>query len=473
MKKLSELCRRIRIKDTNVCEDYYIEGISVDSAKVKENYIFVETEGNSAYTPEALKKGAVIVISQNMHDEIPCIKVENIRESMSLICSEFYDNPQSKLKIIGVVGTNGKTSVTHILANIFRKVSKIAIIGTLGIWINDKKYDNNMTSPDSPELFYYLAECVKNKVEYVFCEITAHAIYFEKFYGIRTEMCVFTNISRDHLDFFETFEKYADTKVKYFCRENMKFAVVNSDDKYGIEIINKSKLCSVSYGIIHPSDVFAIDISQKNGLSFIINAFDDILYIKTKLIGKFNVYNILAAIAVAKSFGLKNEIILNAINELEPIEGRLNIVNKKPLVVVDFAHSPDGLKNVLETLKDVVDGKIISVFGCGGNRDKGKRPIMGMIGTTLSDVCIFTSDNPRFEDPGEIISDIVSGVGDAENFRIVEDRREAINLAIKIASPEDCVIICGKGGENYIDVKGKKIPFNDKDICKKILETVK
>lgn len=473
MKKLSELCRRIRVKDTNVCEDYIIEGIGVDSKKIKENYIFIETEGNAKYTLEALKNGAVIVVSQTMYDEIPCIKVENVRESMSILCSEFYDNPQSNLKIIGVVGTNGKTSVTHILGSIFKTVSKIAVIGTLGIWINDKKYDNNMTTPDAPELFYYLKECVKNEVEYVFCEITAHAIYFEKFYGIRMEACVFTNLSRDHLDFFETYEKYAATKVEYFCRENMKFAVVNSDDKYGIEIINKSKLCSISYGIVQPSDVFAIDIIHNNGLSFIINAFDDILYVKTKLIGKFNVYNILAAISVAKSFGLKNEIILNAINEFEGIEGRLNIVNKEPLVVVDFAHSPDGLKNVLETLREVVDGRIISVFGCGGNRDKGKRPIMGMIGTTLSDVCIFTSDNPRFEEPREIISEIVSGVGDADNFRIVENREEAINMAINIASPKDCVIICGKGGENYIEEKGKKIPFNDKNICKQILEKIR
>lgn len=472
MKRISDICKRIKIKDTNLELDMEIYGLEVNSKKVKNGYIFFVTEGNEKYINKAIENGAVCLIGEKMYN-LPCIVVDDIREAMALICSDFYDNPEKSLNIIGVVGTNGKTSVSHILYEIAKTYKKVAVIGTIGIIIENEKFENGMTSPDPTVLFKTLKNAVDKKVEYVFCEVTAHAIYYKKFYGIVLDYCIFTNISQDHLDFFGDMEKYSNVKLSYFTKENVKIAIVNSDDKYGKKILGSKDICSVSYGIDEPSDVFAIDIVQDKRLSFIVNAFDDIFFVETKLCGRFNVYNILAAVAVLKMIGFGAKQIEDGLKKIEPIEGRVNEICSKPKIIVDFAHTPDGLENVLGCLKKEIKGKLIAVFGCGGNRDKQKRPIMGRIGTEIADICIFTSDNPREEDPDEIIDEIVAGVDGKDNFICITDRSSAIEFAVCLAKEEDCVAICGKGGEKYMDIKGEKIPYDDKMVCKSILERIK
>lgn len=469
MKKLSEICKRLNIRETNICVDYDVTGIETDSSKIREGFVFAVTDGNEKYIDDAFARGAVCLLAEKAY-ELPCIKVDDVRESLALACSDFYDNPEKKLKIIGVVGTNGKTSVTHILYEIFKPYKKAAVIGTLGIMIGDERIDNAMTTPDPPLLYYALSEAVNNNVEYVFCEITAHAIHFKKFYGIRCEICVFTNITQDHLDFFGDMEKYAETKLSYFDKSHMKIGVINSDDEYGRKIIIESNICCVCYGISQPSDVFGIDLSLEGGVKFIANAFDDIIYVNTRFEGKFNVYNILASIAVARLVGISPRDIQSRLRMLTPVEGRADCVCSSPRVVIDFAHTPDGLRNVLESLKETTKGKLIAVFGCGGNRDRLKRPIMAKIGTDNADVCIFTSDNPRYEEPESIIGEMIAGVGDDDNYISIPDRACAIEFALRLATADDCVVICGKGGEDYMDIKGKKYPYSDKSVCLAVME---
>lgn len=470
MKRLSEICKRLIIKETNVIEDYEIFGIETDSRKIRKGYLFVVTEGNEKYLDDAFRRGAVCVMAEKAYS-VPCIKVDNVRESLSLSCSDFYDNPERKVKIVGVVGTNGKTSITHILYELFKPYKKVGIIGTLGIVIGEERSDNPLTTPDPPLLFKILREAVEKGIEYLFCEISAHAIYFKKFYSIRCEICIFTNLTQDHLDFFVSMEKYAEVKRSYFDKNNMKIGVINVDDETGYEILKSSNICSVSYGINQPSDVFGIDVNCENGVKFIANAFDDIIYVSTRFEGRFNVYNILACIAVARLVGISPKDIQSRLKMLSPIEGRADCVWSSPKVVIDYAHTPDGLKNILGSLKETTNGKLIAVFGCGGNRDKLKRPIMANIGTDIADVCVFTSDNPRFENPDDIIKDMLRGVEGKQNYITIPDRTCAIQFAIRLANDDDCVVVCGKGGEAYMEIKGEKYPYSDKRVCLTVLES--
>ena len=467
MKKLFELCKGIEIKDNNLSENYTIRGVAVNSLSIGEDFLFFVTEGNEKYIDDAIKRGAKVLVAEKSYPEYRYVVVDDVRKSMAIICSNFFDNPQNKLKIVGVVGTNGKTSITHLLKNIFIATSKTATIGTLGVYIGDVKIDDCLTTPDPTELFKYLAIFVERQVEYVFAEISAHGIYYKKFYGIKCDVCVFTNISQDHLDFFENMEKYANTKLGYFSSKNVKIAVVNADDNFSKTILNNEDICSVSYGIDNPSDVFAVEINQQKNLNFFLNVFDDVGYVNTQLVGKFNVYNLLAAIAVARILGLSTRYIIDRIKDIAPILGRLNTVCYNPRVIIDYAHTPDGLKSVLMTVKEFCKGKLIAVFGCGGNRDKTKRPIMARIGCENADVCIFTTDNPRYELPSSIIDDMLEGVKDFDNYLVIENRTDAINLAIKAAENNDCVVICGKGGENYIETQGRRLPYSDFDAVDK------
>lgn len=461
MKRLFELCENLEIKDNNVAEDLEILCVAVNSLDVCEKCMFFVTEGNEKYLNDAINRGAVVLVAEKAYPEYKYLVVDDVRKSMSVICANFFDNPQDKLKIVGVVGTNGKTSTTHLLNGIFKEEAKTATIGTLGIYIGDNKIADSLTTPDPTDLFKYLSIFVEQKVEYVFAEISAHGIYYKKFFGIKCDVCVFTNISQDHLDFFGNMEKYAKVKLDYFNSQNVKIAVVNADDVYSKRILKINDICSVCYGINNPSDVFAIDIKHQNNLNFFLNVFDEVGYVTTRLVGKFNVYNLLAAITVARILGLSTRYILDRIKDIQPILGRLNTVCYKPQVIIDYAHTPDGLVSVLTTVREICKGKLIAVFGCGGNRDRIKRPIMARIGCDNADVCIFTTDNPRYESPSSIIEDMLVGVKNYDNYLVVEDRSAAINLAIKAAENNDCVVICGKGGENYIEVQGRRLPYSD------------
>lgn len=468
-----------------------IEYLCENSKKICKNSLFFALKGTNTngqnYVFEAIKNGAKVIVleqevktnfikkidfknaknMQNLLANSVCqIVVKNCRKAMSIICANFYENLHKNLKIISVVGTNGKTSVTHILANILKKSGKnVGIIGTNQIYYNFKTIENDMTTPDPILLHKTFYEMTQNGVEYVVMEVSAHAIFFDKLYGVKSEYAIFTNFSQDHLDFFKTMENYKSTKKQFFTSEYTKNAIVNIDDPVGREILAKADIPCLSYGIKNPSDVFAVNISMDlKGSKFVVNYNDDIFEIQSNLTCLFNVYNILACITCAKDLGVDNASIISALKQMENVAGRFNIIDAKQNfnIIVDYAHTPESLKNLLINVKTLTHSKIITVFGCPGNRDEHKREIMGKIAGEYSDYCVITSDNPQYENSYRIIRQIESGVCQTScAYSIIDDRKEAITLALSLASPKSTILVVGKGIEGYQNINGEHIPFSD------------
>ncbi len=469
MKYLSELTSGVSIVESDIEKDIPVEGLAQHSEKIKPGFIFfVSSENAERYIEDAVSRGAVAICAEKKYDALPCLVVKNIRRAVAIMSRAFYNFPDKKISIIGVVGTNGKTTTTKILESIFTFSGfRTAVIGMLGFYIGSERYENERTTPDSPDFFRMLSVAVERKVKYVFCEISAHAIFYEKLYGVLCDVCIFTNFSQDHLDFFGTMEKYKRVKKGFFNSKNMKCAVINSDDPVGREIIKKYEVCCVSYGINYPSDVFAVNIEYNCGTDFVANVFDDIMRIHSPLYGEYDVSNLLAALTVAKLYGITSEELERAALSLDEVEGRFNVINWRAKIIIDYAHTPDGLERVLTCARNICSGQLICVFGCGGDRDKSKRPIMGKIASDLADIVVITSDNPRSEDPEEIIREIGEGT-DREAYRIT-DRKEAVRFSLLNARQGDVIVLCGKGAENYIEVKGEKIPYSDKETCLELI----
>ncbi|MGI6213300.1 MAG: UDP-N-acetylmuramoyl-L-alanyl-D-glutamate--2,6-diaminopimelate ligase [Christensenellales bacterium] len=470
--KLQDLLKNVQAH--GVAENVEISGITADSRKVKAGNLFIALEGGAYdghdFVKQAFQKGAAAAVTSKKTEE-STISVRDTREAYAAICSNYYKNPEKKLKLIAVVGTNGKTTTAHIIKHILNCGGiKTASIGTLGFRIGEEVKDCGLTTPDPDVLYKSLAEAVQQDVKVVVMEVSAHAIYFKKVSGLRFDIGIFTNISQDHLDFFGDVGRYADVKKSFFNKSNVKFAVINTDDDIGRVIFENTSSLKASYGIKQPSDVFAIDIEQDtHGSKFVVNAFDIICEIDLPLPGIYNIYNTLAAISAALSLKVPIGEIKRAITGLQPPEGRFNVINADKMVIIDYAHTPDGLENLLRAAQMFKKNRIITVFGCGGNRDKAKRPIMGAIAQKYSDLVILTSDNPRFEEPEDIISDIAAGMK-KDGYVCEQDRSLAIKLAITLANKEDIIVIAGKGGEDYLDIKGKKIPYSDIEEVKKHLE---
>ena len=441
--------------------------------KVKKGDVYFLLKGDSVKeAKEALEKGAVCVFTENKNENGCFIEVSDIRKALALYSASFYGHPERKLKIIGVTGTNGKTTTANIIAHLLKKSGyKTALIGTLGAEVGEKKLSTSLTTPDPDEFFALLAEAAGSEIDYVVTEVSAHAIFFRKLYGLELEYCVFTNLSRDHLDFFESMERYGRVKKSIFCYGQVKNAVVNTDDELGREIFRDRKGRTLTYGLYNPAEVFALDCKYRKGTEFLVNAFDEIEYITTKLSGEFNLYNTLAAMTVVSDIGIPLAYIKESLLSLTPPEGRFNVLQGSGFkVIIDYAHTPDGLEKVLTAARGITENSLICVFGCGGNRDREKRPLMGETVQRLSDLCIITSDNPRDENPEDIISDILAGADRAGKSHIaIPDRKKALLFALRIAHEGDTVVIAGKGAEKYMEIKGEKIPFNDKEICEEYL----
>ncbi len=452
-----------------------IKGLYHKDSEVKEGGLFFCLRGTRVDGKEfvmgAIKNGAVAIVSEQ---EIPNlvgvtqIVVKNARETMSLIACKFYGNPASKLNIIGVTGTNGKTTTTHIISSVLESVGfKTAIVGTNGVVIKGVKYDSGMTTPDPIDLQKYFALMVKNKIDYVCMEVSAHAIGLHKVDGVVFEQVVFTNLTQDHLDFFKTMQNYFETKKKLFSKRYAKMAVLNVDDAWGQKLCESINLPICTYAINNAANFVAENIVfNGTGQCFMLNKK---LQICMKLIGKFNVYNALSAICVLKNIGLSDFEITKGLSEMQAVQGRFNFCNVQgKLVVIDYAHTPDGLQNVLCACREIAGiQKVISVFGCGGNRDVGKRKLMGKISSSLADFTVITSDNPRFENCEDIVKDIESGVQN-KNYMIELDRAVAIKKAIDLADNGDVVLVAGKGAEDYIEENGKKLPYSDMAEIEKI-----
>ena len=439
--KLKDLIRGLDVVSFAGDEETEITDVKTDSSAVAKGSLFVCLKGENYdgkdFIGQAESYGAsAIICGEDVETSLAKVIVNDVRYALSYVCAQFYGHPDEKMKIIGVTGTNGKTTTTHIIRRIFEDAGiPCGVIGTIGAFYNGEEATSSLTTPDPPELYRLLADMEKSGIKAVAMEVSAHAIYYKKVACIKFAAKVFTNFSRDHLDFFKTMDNYEKVKMDFFSGCGGVY-VLNSDDKTGLKILRKSE-GSVTYGIDSPADVFAIDLSETDGgLSFILNLFDCVYKVRTPLFGKFNVYNILAAATCAAVMGIKTDDIARSVNAVTSVSGRLEMVYDGDFkVFVDYAHTPDGLEKALSALKKgFKSGKIICLFGCGGNRDKLKREIMGEISAKNADFTVVTSDNPRFEEPMEIIKSVEKGIiKGGGNYIIVQDRKEAIKYALRKA----------------------------------------
>ena len=476
--ELSNLLQHLKIKEVIGDADIEITGLCTDSQKVKKGDLFFcyagATHDSHENIAEVTQGGAVAVICEHrLNTALTQVIVEDGRSQIAVAARAFYGFADKKLKLVGITGTNGKTTTTYMLASIFKADGrKAGIIGTLGISYGEKFISPELTTPDPIYLHSVFADMVKAGVEYVFMEVSAHALYYDKIGGLQFEAGVFTNCTQDHLDFFGNMKDYAQCKKLLFKEGRCKRAVINSDDKLGVELLTQTPK-AVSYGIENPADVFAVDLRESlSGTSFVINLCDELYDVNLHLPAIHNVYNAMAAAACAKLLGVKINVIAKGLGELKSVSGRLERVAQinGAEIFVDFAHTPDGLEKSLKSLKQLCKGKLYCLFGCGGNRDKTKRPLMGAVAAKYSDFCIITSDNPRFEDPYDIISDIEAGVKQSgKRYVTVTEREVATEYAIRLLENDDILLVAGKGGEHYQEIMGIKHSYNDNTVIKKII----
>lgn len=476
---LSKLIEGVQILQTQGDLDIDIQNIMIDNANKLPNSIYFCYQGVNAdghnYFQEAISNGAVaLIVERFLPTNITQIKVNNVRQIISIICSNFYDNPQTKLKIIGVTGTNGKTTTTFMIREMLKAAGhKVGIIGTTAIYINEIFYPTTLTTPDPLTLFTTFNNMLNAGVEYVVMEVSAHAIDLYKINGIKFEVGVFTNLTQDHLDYFKDIKTYAECKQKFLTSKYCNNCVINVDDKYGRDYFHACDTKKFTYAIMNPSDVFALNIKMNlEGSNFVTNLFDDILRCETSLAGKFNVYNSLAALTCCKVLGLDNKSIVMGLENLKKVDGRFNVldINTPYKIVIDYAHTPDGIENILKNVKALTKGKLITVFGCGGNRDATKRPIMGKVACKYSNLVIITSDNPRFENPYTIIDQIKQAT--TGEVLVIENRKEAIIKALNSAFISDTVVILGKGCEDYQEINGIKYPFSDERVVREYISSI-
>lgn len=476
--KLKELIKELRYEEIHGGENLEISGLCSDADAVNAGDLFICYKGthfdSHSVVDRAVCNGAVAIVCEIAPEgDIPYVLVHDGRAAMAVLARTFYGYADKKLRLVAVTGTNGKTTTTYMLKSIFDKnQTKTGIIGTLGIAYGGIFISPELTTPDPLFLHSVFADMVRCGVEYVFMEVSAHALYFDKIHGLRFEAGIFTNCTQDHLDFFKDMQSYAECKLKLFEGGRCVRAVVNSDDRLGAELAAALPDC-VSYGLENPADNFAVNVTERmDGSSFVINLSDEIYEINLKMPALHNVYNALAAASCAKLLGVRIDVIAKGLEALEKVDGRLERVAhyNGGEVFVDFAHTPDGLEKSLSALKKLCKGSLYCLFGCGGNRDASKRPLMGEVAAKYADFVIVTSDNPRYEDPYEIIAQIEKGVKKSDKkYVAVTDREIAIEYALNLLGEGDILLVAGKGGENYQDVMGIKHSYNDNTVIKKLI----
>lgn len=459
-----------------------IKKINYDSRKVLHGDLFVCIKGYASdghkFAASAKDKGATCIVCQDdidINDEnVTVIKVSDTRKALAVMGANYYDNPSKKMKMIGVTGTNGKTTSAFMVKTILEaEGKKVGLIGTIANYIGSEKIHTERTTPESLELQELFSDMVNKGCEYCVMEVSSHSLALDRVYGIEFEGGIFTNLTRDHLDFHKTFENYFNAKFMLFDRS--KIRVSNIDDEYGKKAYDRCKDLGyncIGVSIKNDSDFMAYDEKcEIDHIAFSLKIDGKEERFIVGLPGEFNIYNSLGVIALTKSLGISIESIKKGIENVV-VPGRCEMTGKEfnldYTIILDYAHTPDGLLNILETAKGFVKNRLISVFGCGGDRDKVKRPQMGKIGTDLSDIAIITSDNPRTEEPNAIIDDIVKGI-EKDNYEVIENRKEAIKRAIEIAEAGDVIVIAGKGHEDYQILKTGKIHFDEREVVHDIL----
>ncbi|WP_238861144.1 UDP-N-acetylmuramoyl-L-alanyl-D-glutamate--2,6-diaminopimelate ligase [Clostridium sp. YIM B02569] len=465
--------------------DIEVNKINYDSRKAGNDDVFVCIKGYATdghkYIEKAIENGVKVIVIQDdieIKDEnITIIKCNDTRKALALMGANYYDNPSSKMKIIGVTGTNGKTTTAFMIKHILEESNKkVGLIGTIANFIGDEKIHTERTTPESLELQELFSEMVDKGVEYCVMEVSSHSLALDRVYGIEFQVGIFTNLTRDHLDFHKTFENYYKAKFKLFERSRIK--IVNVDDNYGRQVINdlNNLKCDdiYSFSVKSISDFKAFDEEMgSREIKFKLNLKEDEQFV-LNIPGEYNIYNALGAIAACFKLGMPIKDIKSGIENVVVL-GRCERVAKEYNlgyeIIIDYAHTPDGLENILKTAKAFTKGRLISVFGCGGDRDKVKRPEMGKISTDIADITIVTSDNPRSEEPLSIIKDIEAGI-DKDNYFVIENRKEAIKKSIDIALDNDVIVIAGKGHETYQVLKDETIHFDEREIVKEILDNM-
>tara|TARA_R110001583_G_scaffold49255_2_gene154202 strand:- start:18587 stop:20050 length:1464 start_codon:yes stop_codon:yes gene_type:complete len=485
LKLVKDILYKINSSSVFGSTEKLISAIVFDSREIQSNCLFVAQKGllfnGHQFINKAIELGATVIVCEelpeNLIENITYIQVEDSNKALAILASNYYNNPSSKLKLVGITGTNGKTTIATLLYNLFQKAGyKSGLLSTVKIMVDTTQYNATHTTPNSVLINKYLSEMVALGVDYCFMEVSSHGIHQKRTEGLEFAGGVFTNLTHDHLDYHKTFAAYRNIKKSFFdSLPKSAFALVNIDDKNGAVMLQNTAAKKQSYAIKTMADYKArILENQFSGLLLTINGEE----VWTKLIGSFNAYNLVAVYGIAKLLGIDSTEALIHISELENVTGRFqHFISKGGVTaIIDYAHTPDALKNVLETINDIRTGneQVITVVGCGGDRDKAKRPIMGRIASQLSTQVIFTSDNPRSENPQTIIEEIEVGV-ESQNFKktlSIVDREQAIKTATKFAKKGDIILIAGKGHETYQEVNGKRSHFDDYERISQLLRAI-
>lgn len=477
MKKLKDILYKVSIEKVIGSTDVAINGVHFDSRKIEKDDLFVAQKGVTVdghlFINKAIDLGAKVVICEifpsQIVDGITYVKVIDSNSALAIIASNYFDNPSSNLKLIGVTGTNGKTTIATLLYQLFKNAGfKVGLLSTVKIFVDDKEYKTLHTTPDSITINKYLDEMINAGVDFCFMEVSSHGIHQKRTHGLYFEGGIFTNLSHDHLDYHSSFAEYRDVKKSFFdSLPKTAFALTNIDDKNGNVMLQNTKAIKKTYALKTIAD-YKGKVLEKRMSGTLLTV--DGVEIWTKLIGSFNAYNLLAIVGTAELCGLEKMETLRLVSELESVSGRFQYTISKSGItaIVDYAHTPDALKNVLETIVDIKTGKekVITVVGCGGDRDRTKRPKMAMIASQLSSQAIFTSDNPRTENAQTIIDEMEHGVlkENISKTLSVVDRKQAIKTACKLSESGDIVLIAGKGHENYQEINGERFDFDDLEV---------
>lgn len=482
MKTLKDILYKVSIEAVKGSTDVAIQKIEFDSRKVELNDVFVAIRGTVSnghdFIEKALNQGAAVIVCDTFPslivNGVTYVQVKDTNLALAFLAANYYDNPSQNLKLVGITGTNGKTTISSLLYQLFKKAGyKVGLLSTVKILVDEVEYVATHTTPDSLTINYYLSEMNKAGVEFCFMEVSSHGIHQKRTEALHFVGGIFTNLSHDHLDYHASFAEYRDVKKSFFdFLPKSAFAITNIDDKNGSLMLQNTKARKLTYALKTYADFKATVLeNQLSGLLLKINNNE----VWVKLIGTFNAYNLLAIYGAAVQLGLDELEVLRLLSELESVSGRFQFVvsDSKITAIVDYAHTPDALENVLNTINDIrtKNEQLITVVGCGGDRDKTKRPLMANIATSNSDKTILTSDNPRSEDPEAILADMEKGV-EPQNQRkmlTVLDRKQAIKAACQLAQPNDIILIAGKGHETYQEIKGVRHHFDDMEVVKEFL----
>lgn len=485
MKLLSEILYKVKLEEVVGTTHVAISSVTFDSRKVKKDSLFVATSGTASdghtFIDKAIESGAIAIVCEtlpaNINENVNYVKVTDSSLALGIIACNYFDNPSEKIKLVGVTGTNGKTTTVTLLFNLFRSLGySVGLLSTVQNKINNTIIPATHTTPDALALNELLSQMVQQGCEFAFMEVSSHAVVQNRIAGIAFTGGVFTNITHDHLDYHKTFSEYIKAKKKFFDNlPHTAFAVVNRDDKNGAVMLQNTKAETYTYGLRNVAD-FKCKIVENHLNGLLLNIDGQEVWVK--LIGTFNAYNVLAVYVTAVLLKQDKTNVLTALSNLNSVEGRFQYL-KSPngvIGIVDYAHTPDALKNVLETIKDIRSGneQVITLVGCGGDRDSAKRPVMAAIACEYSNKVILTSDNPRSEDPEDILNQMQKGVSpvDVKKTLRITDRREAIKTALSLSNSGDIILVAGKGHEKYQEIKGVKHPFDDFEILKETIKTL-